>query len=410
MSIIDYIFDKLSGKNQDSYKLISDRQAAELICSCWNKLDVSAIEKYLDEDVIWNYGTLQKEIHGKANYLKLMSNIFYSLQYSKKSYKADVIMINDHFFASITIDGKNEDMVHHLDIKDGLIKRIDIGPSPSWWDNQFDPSPYGVVSQTSFHEQATAVAAIEQYVKTEFNDKAIKWARPYDLRNSHCQLSFTCDGLSYDVLVEIHSFDESKCRFVMKSEYNRLRTGCQENGHIPCILALDSEEQFVSLTLLDDLKVTVQKIRNKGMNEWTFRRLFKSEAQLSRMVITKDHRIVLPDYNDIEIKMEPLVKAVYLLFLNHPNGIVFKELTDYREELLGIYKQLKPIGLNDHSLQSIKDVTNPLHNSINEKCARIRAAFIREFDEGLAKYYFVTGERGEVKKILLPRNLVLWEL
>ena len=132
MSIIDYIFDKLSGKNQDSYKLISDRQATELICSCWNMLDVSAVEKYLDEDVIWNYGTLQKEIHGKANYLKLMSNIFYSLQYSKKSYKADVIMINDHFFASITIDGKNEDMVHHLDIKDGLFKRIDIGPSPSW--------------------------------------------------------------------------------------------------------------------------------------------------------------------------------------------------------------------------------------------------------------------------------------
>lgn len=253
------------------------------------------------------------------------------------------------------------------------------------------------------------MAAIEQYVKTEFNDKAIKWARPYDLRNSHCQLSFTCDGLSYDVLVEIHSFDESKCRFVVKSEYNRLRTGCQENGHIPCILALDSEEQFVSLTLLDDLKVTVQKIRNKGMNEWTFRRLFKSEAQLSRMVITKDHRIVLPDYNDIEIKMEPLVKAVYLLFLNHPNGIVFKELTDYREELLGIYKQLKPIGLNDHSLQSIKDVTNPLHNSINEKCARIRGAFVGQFDNYMAKNYYVDGHRGEPKKITLPCDLVSWE-
>jgi len=408
MSIIDYIFDIISGKKQDSYKLISDRQAAELMCSCWNKLVISEIEKYLDEDVIWYYGTLKKEIHGKANYLKFMSKFFYSLQYSKKSYKADVITINDHFFACITIDGKNEDMVHHLDIKDGLIKRIEIEPSPSWWDNQFDPSPFGVVSQTSFHEQATAVAAIEQYVKTEFNDKPIKWARPYDLRNSHCQLSFTCDGLSYDVLVEIHSFDQSKCRFVMKSEFDRLKTGCQENGHIPCILALDSEGQFISLTLLDDLKVTVQKIRNKGMNEWTFRRLFKSEAQLSRMVITNDRRIVLPDYNDIEIKMEPLVKAVYLLFLKHPEGIIFKELADYKEELLNIYKNLKPMGLNKRTIQSIEDVTNPMLNSINEKCARIRAAFIKEFDEGLAKYYFVTGERGEVKKISLPRNLVIW--
>ena len=145
------------------------------------------------------------------------------------------------------------------------------------------------------------------------------------------------------------------------------------------------------------------------MNEWTFRSLFKTKAQLSRLVITKNHRIMLPDYNDIEVKMEPLVKAVYLLFLKHPEGIVFKGLTDYREELLDIYKVLKPMGLSKRTIRSIEDVTNPLLNSINEKCARIRSAFVKEFDEGLAKNYFVTGERGEAKKILLPRDLVVWE-
>jgi hypothetical protein len=107
--------------------------------------------------------------------------------------------------------------------------------------------------------------------------------------------------------------------------------------------------------------------------------------------------------------MEPLVKAVYLLFLKHPEGILFKGLTDYREEMLDIYKKLKPMGLNKRTIQSIEDVTNPLLNSINEKCARIRSAFVKEFDESLAKNYFVTGERGEAKKIALPRDLVNWE-
>ena len=107
--------------------------------------------------------------------------------------------------------------------------------------------------------------------------------------------------------------------------------------------------------------------------------------------------------------MEPLVKAVYLLFLKHPEGIIFKGLTDCREELLDIYKILKPMGLNKRTVQSIEDVTNPLLNSINEKCARIRSAFVKEFDESLAKNYFVTGERGEAKKIALPRDLVIWE-
>ena len=54
-------------------------------------------------------------------------------------------------------------------------------------------------------------------------------------------------------------------------------------------------------------------------------------------------------------------------------------------------------------------MTNPLLNSINEKCARIRSAFVKEFDEGLAKNYFVTGERGEAKKVTLPQDLVVWE-
>ena len=107
--------------------------------------------------------------------------------------------------------------------------------------------------------------------------------------------------------------------------------------------------------------------------------------------------------------MEPLVKAVYFLFMKHSEGIVFKELADYREELQNIYKKLKPMGLNKRTIQSIEDVTNPLLNSINEKCARIRSAFVKEFDESLAKNYIVTGERGEAKKISLPRDLVVWE-
>ena len=107
--------------------------------------------------------------------------------------------------------------------------------------------------------------------------------------------------------------------------------------------------------------------------------------------------------------MEPLIKAVYLLFLKHPEGIVFKALADYRDELLDIYKTLKPLGLGKRTIQSIEDVTNPLLNSINEKCAPIRAAFINQFDEHLAKNYFITGERGEAKKINLPRDLVVWE-
>ena len=410
MDFFDYIINRNAAQKENPGKLSSYREAAELICMCWNRLDMSFVEPYLDEDMVWKGGVPHRVINGKDNFLKLMSQVFDSLQYSKRSYRADVDGSGDRSVAIITVDGEYQDMMHRLKIEDGLIKEIEITPSGYWWSKQFGgSSPFGVVHQTSQHEQAAAVAAIENYVKTELGDKPITWATQYELRNSCCQLSFTCDGLSYDVLVEIHSFDDNKCRFVMYSEYSGLIAECKENDHIPCILALNEDQEFVSLTLLEDMDVRVQKLRNKGLNEWTFRGLFKTKAQLSRLIITKDYRILLPDYNNIEVKMEPLVKAVYLLFLKHPEGILFKGLTDYRDELLDIYKKLKPVGLNKRTIQSIEDVTNPLLNSINEKCARIRSAFVKEFDESLAKNYFVTGERGEAKKIALPRDLVNWE-
>ena len=58
---------------------------------------------------------------------------------------------------------------------------------------------------------------------------------------------------------------------------------------------------------------------------------------------------------------------------------------------------------------SIEDVTNPLLNSINEKCSRIRAAFLAEVDSSLADQYYIVGRSGEPKKITLPRDLVIWE-
>lgn len=161
--------------------------------------------------------------------------------------------------------------------------------------------------------------------------------------------------------------------------------------------------------LMEEIRERVIKLRQRGIAEYLLEQLIHPDNRLSRLVITKDYRIVLPDYNDMEIKMEPLVKAVYLLFLKHPEGILFKFLPDYRKELAYIYAELRPTGLTNKALQSIEDVTNPLLNSINEKCARIRGAFVGQFDNYMAKSYYIDGLRGEAKKISLPRDLVIWE-
>lgn len=215
------------------------------------------------------------------------------------------------------------------------------------------------------------------------------------------------EGSDEDVLAQIES--------IAKTVYGN------NTGGLNCAVnrpSLDKEptedfadEQFgwEINNLLEEVKERVDRLEQCGFSRKLLMKMIIEKPKLSRLVVTKDMRIILPDYNNIEIKMEPINKAVFILFLRHPEGVVFKELPDYRKELAEIYQKIKPLGLNERALQSIEDVTNPLLNSINEKCARIRGAFVSQFDEDLAQYYYIFGPRGEAKKILLSRDLVVWE-
>lgn len=168
------------------------------------------------------------------------------------------------------------------------------------------------------------------------------------------------------------------------------------------------EKQALYNILVKEVKEKIQKLKEYGMSEKEITSLLHTEEPLLKLTISKNYRIFLGD-NRVEVHMEPLVKAVYLLFLSHPEGIVFKDLPDYRRELTKIYSEVRPWGLSERALQSIEDVTNPLLNSINEKCARIRKTFTNAMDSKAAEPYIIKGVRGGVKKISLPRDLVVWE-
>lgn len=164
-----------------------------------------------------------------------------------------------------------------------------------------------------------------------------------------------------------------------------------------------------SEALISEIKKHIEALRNKGINTMFLHSIIDEGERLSSLLITKDYRIFLPNYQNREIIMPALPKAVFILFLKHPEGIRFKDLADYRDELLSIYRALNPIGGTQRQLQSIQAVTNPMSNSINEKCAQIREAFIKHFDDSLAKNYYITGKKGEPKRIALAPSLVVWE-
>ncbi|MFM9075973.1 MAG: hypothetical protein ACKORJ_10485, partial [Bacteroidota bacterium] len=134
----------------------------------------------------------------------------------------------------------------------------------------------------------------------------------------------------------------------------------------------------------------------------------QEEAPLSPLVVKRNGDLLLPDYGRT-ISLTPLQKTVYLFFLKHPEGIMFKNLADHRQALEEVYFWLTDRTDGEELQKSIAALSDPFSNSMSEKCSRIKEAFLREFTGSIAEHYYIAGSRFEPKCIALDRSLVVYE-
>ena len=189
-------------------------------------------------------------------------------------------------------------------------------------------------------------------------------------------------------------------------------------GWINCILDESSEEIPEPKNLEEDDKIdnrllqealnAIVQLMRRGYSKETIWAMLEPMRELSPIHVTKDYHITLPLYHK-EIELPPIQKAIYLLFLKYPQGIYFKELPDYETELYRIYRKLAVRGVNEKHVQSIKELVNPLSNSMNEKCSLIKKRVLAILDDNMAKHYYISGGKGELKRIDISPNLIIWE-
>ena len=194
-------------------------------------------------------------------------------------------------------------------------------------------------------------------------------------------------------------------------------------------LIMTTENNIVELS--EQLHTIIKQLRSEGRNDLILSalgvplleelRIEAARGKLSRLLITRNWQFILLDYDRKEIEMQPVHKAVYLLFLAHPEGIVFKHLSDYREELLRYYKATARFMEIEKIEESVDRLINPLDNAINEKCSRIKKIFSELMDEYSASYYIISSHTRKqvtgssriwyerLKIVTLPRELVMFE-
>lgn len=150
------------------------------------------------------------------------------------------------------------------------------------------------------------------------------------------------------------------------------------------VLYDDVKEEFDGHEIIAKMKADIENLKELGFYELLVKEIGgmlstnENKFQPSRLCIDNDFKITLPEFNNMEIEMTPLPKALFFLFLRHPAGIRLKSLIDYKTELLEIYKLISYHENFLNMSDSINRICSPIEGSINEKLSRVKEAFFEK--------------------------------
>lgn len=133
-----------------------------------------------------------------------------------------------------------------------------------------------------------------------------------------------------------------------------------------------------------------------------------SATATETLVVTRDLKILIVG-RGVELVMRPLPKMLFLLFLKHPEGINFKDMSLYEEEMASIYARLSHRLDNEGMRRTIGHIFNVSSNSLNTQRSALTAILSRYFPKSTVGNYVISGARGLDKTILLDRAYVRWE-
>ena len=176
----------------------------------------------------------------------------------------------------------------------------------------------------------------------------------------------------------------------------------------PAPAAVPEEEALDPRT--EEILAEIRRLQEKyGVSIDELEVLLGYTVRLSPVRITRSGKIFLIAYENKEVKMPNISKALYFLYLRHPEGLRYKEIAEHRDELLQLYQGLTGRDEPEEIEKSIDLLADPFGNALNVNASRIKTAFRNVVSDRIARFYYINGAAGDVKKVPLDRDLVIWE-
>lgn len=90
-------------------------------------------------------------------------------------------------------------------------------------------------------------------------------------------------------------------------------------------------------SIVAQIKTLLRQLRTKGATDKDIDSLLAEEEKPGRAYVDSAGMLVLPDAGNVKIKLTPMERTLYILFLRYPEGINADELWRYWDELCDIY-------------------------------------------------------------------------
>ncbi len=162
-------------------------------------------------------------------------------------------------------------------------------------------------------------------------------------------------------------------------------------------------EGFEAAELLALVKEARRRLMKMGVQDET-----DTQAPVELYIDSK-YNIRVGGPGGMQIPFRPLVRAMFILFLKHPEGIILKDRARFQEDLEDIYKAIAPNVDADDRRRRVQKLTNLEDNAFSENLSILNTTLDRIIPLSQVHNLKVQGNNGYPRRILLSPLLVHWE-
>ena len=113
------------------------------------------------------------------------------------------------------------------------------------------------------------------------------------------------------------------------------------------------------------------------------------------------------DFGNLDIRLNPKELSLYLLFIQHEEGIALNSLNDHQEELFGIYQKISGRSNIMDMQNTIRLLVNYLDGELHTTLSRIKSKFKKALGYEIAEKYYIQTLPNDVHGIPIDREGII---